>query len=348
MCDKEWISGLSRASSIAAAVVSVVACVATPSAAETLRLNNWVPVNHLVTRTILNPWIADVDRVTNGQIKIEWTAGSLGAPQRQYQLAVDGVADVAWGLAAYSPGQFKLTRISELPFLNTSGEATSVALWKLHQKYFVPMDEFKGTKLVTLHVPTPSQMYLVKKEIKEIGDFKGLRIRSSNEAVSNFLNAVGAAPSFLSAGEVREALARGVVDGTTNEDSSIIGFGLSKLVKHSLKVPGGYYSAPMFLVINKAKWDGLPAEHRAAVDSISELTLARKAGQAFDSEEETAGKELASIGLKSTYAQGKLLEDIERAFAPMTKQWVDTANAQGLNGAAVLAEFKQSIIDYKK
>jgi hypothetical protein len=58
-----------------------------------------------------------------------------GAPPRQYQLAVDGIADVAWGPHGYTPGVHPLSELSELPFVTRSTEANSVAYWKVFEKH---------------------------------------------------------------------------------------------------------------------------------------------------------------------------------------------------------------------
>ena len=52
---------------------------ADPAAAETvLRLSNWVPQSHVITRNILAPWAKDVVRVTDGRVRVEMLKAPLG------------------------------------------------------------------------------------------------------------------------------------------------------------------------------------------------------------------------------------------------------------------------------
>ena len=99
-------------------------------------------------------------------MKIEFTTTSLGAPPAQFDLVADGVADMAFSIAGYTPDRIKLTQVAELPFVGDSSEAISVALWRTYEKYFVPADEFKGVKLLGLFTSVPSNLYTVKGPIR--------------------------------------------------------------------------------------------------------------------------------------------------------------------------------------
>ncbi|HJN21893.1 MAG TPA: ABC transporter substrate-binding protein, partial [Alphaproteobacteria bacterium] len=107
---------------------------ADPAAAETvLRLSNWVPQSHVITRNILAPWAKDVVRVTDGRVRVEMLKTPLGKPPAHYDIARDGLADITIGVHGYTPGRFILTQIAELPFLSDSAEALSVAYWRVHE-----------------------------------------------------------------------------------------------------------------------------------------------------------------------------------------------------------------------
>src|SRR5687767_2922606 len=83
-----------------------------------LRFNRWVPPTHHTMTRIMEPWARQVGEVTQGRVKIEFTPASLGAPPRQFDLAVEGIADVTFGNEDYTPARFVLTAVAQLPFLS--------------------------------------------------------------------------------------------------------------------------------------------------------------------------------------------------------------------------------------
>src|SRR5690606_9015856 len=50
----------------------------------TLRFNLWLPPSHFIVTDIIGGWAAEVERVTEGRVKVRNTTTSLGAPPRQY------------------------------------------------------------------------------------------------------------------------------------------------------------------------------------------------------------------------------------------------------------------------
>src|SRR4051812_39403022 len=103
--------GASMKTSVAVAALAAstaFACLSPASAQEatTLRFNRWVPVTHHFHARILVGWAERVEKATQGKVKVEFTPASLGAPPRQFDLAVTGVADVTSGNQSYTPERF--------------------------------------------------------------------------------------------------------------------------------------------------------------------------------------------------------------------------------------------------
>jgi TRAP-type C4-dicarboxylate transport system substrate-binding protein len=72
-----------------------LALVASAAGAQTttLRYNNWIPATHFIIADGFVKYFEDIAKATEGRVKVELTAQSLGAPPRQMQLAVDGIAE---------------------------------------------------------------------------------------------------------------------------------------------------------------------------------------------------------------------------------------------------------------
>src|SRR5690606_4330659 len=110
----------------------------------------WVPPTHHFQTEIMEPWAKEVERATSSRVKIEFTSAALGPPNRQFDLALNGVADITTSNHGYTAGRFPLTQMVELPFVGDQAEALSVAYWRVHEKYLAEADEHRGVKLLTV------------------------------------------------------------------------------------------------------------------------------------------------------------------------------------------------------
>ena len=87
------------------AVVASVVTVPTAIAADgpNLRFSQWLPPGHWSQRELMWVWFKEVAKATDGRAVIQPSAKGLGAPPRQYQLAVDGITDVGYQVQGYTP-----------------------------------------------------------------------------------------------------------------------------------------------------------------------------------------------------------------------------------------------------
>lgn len=109
-----------------------------------------------------------------------------------------------------------------------------------------------------------------KRPLRSLADFKGLKIRAPQGMSGEIFSLLGAAPVQLPGSEVYTALERGVVDASDwgtlsmNED-----LGYHKLAGYPTYP--GFHSMPMGEIsFNKARWDALPADVRAAIRAATQ------------------------------------------------------------------------------
>ncbi|HXV09033.1 MAG TPA: TRAP transporter substrate-binding protein [Burkholderiales bacterium] len=108
-----------------------------------------------------------------------------------------------------------------------------------------------------------------KRPLRSLADFKGLKIRAPQGMNGEIFTQLGAAPVQLPGSEVYTALERGVVDaadwGTLSMNDDL---GYHKLAKYPTYP--GFHSMPMGEIsVNKAKWDALPADLKAIIESAT-------------------------------------------------------------------------------
>lgn len=121
--------------SLALAAAAALSLAATQAAAETvLKFSSFLPTTHALC-PVWQKWQADVERVTEGRVRIEILPKVVGTVAGQLDVARDGLADIACIIHGCSPGRFTMTSVAEPGFVapadgsNSSCESRMVASW---------------------------------------------------------------------------------------------------------------------------------------------------------------------------------------------------------------------------
>lgn len=306
----------------------------------TVRFNLWLPPKHFIVTDIVGGWAAEVARVTEGRVKIENTTASLGAPSRQYQIAADGIADLTWASSGLLAGKFPLQEVMNLPFLGQSAEAASVALWRTYKKHLESKGEYADVKLLGLHAQAPGALLLVKaRKVEKVADLHGLKVRAAPEMVP-IANAMNMTPIALPATEIYPAASKGIIDAMFFSAENIAAFNLQNYVKTILSIPGGFYNASFFLVMNKDTWNKISPQDQAAIEAISGEAFARRSGQIWDQQAGKAEQQVRNSGVPMLVANEAFVNDLKSRSANVEAAWVSKANAMGLDGAGILKDLR--------
>ncbi|MCZ6862243.1 MAG: TRAP transporter substrate-binding protein [Alphaproteobacteria bacterium] len=313
--------------------------------AETLRLANWLPPFHHMTRTLAD-WVAEVDKASGGTLKIVVLKAPLAKPPGQYDLAKNGIVDISWGVPGYTPGRFPIMRVMELPFLSPNAEIGSAALWAWYAKHKMIAREYGDTKLLAVWVHGPGVLH-TKKQVTRLEDLKGMKLRVGGGGVQ-IATKLGGVPVAMSATKAHEALLRGTVSGTFFPYESVKGFRLSKLVKYHLEFPGGLYTTPFFMVMNKKRWNGLSAKHKAVLNKVGGQWGSRFIGKHWDAADRAGNALAMKVGNKIQTIKPAELARWRAKVQPMYDEWIAKANKAGLNGKALLADLKMVMKQHAK
>ncbi len=133
----------------------------------------------------------------------------------------DGLVDVSFVTASYTPARHPLPLMAELPGAGATAEINSIAFSRIHWKYFQPANEYKGVKLLGVFTHGPGQMFTVKKQVTSVADLAGMKIRTGGGISEASAKALGASPFVKPAPESYELLSSGVADGTFFPSESI-------------------------------------------------------------------------------------------------------------------------------
>jgi TRAP-type C4-dicarboxylate transport system substrate-binding protein len=316
------------------------------NAQTVLKYNNWLPPQHNQLVLAMRPWAAEVEKATNGRVKIEFPPASLGAPPRQYDLAVDGIADIVAAVHGYTPGRFKLTGIGELPFVGDTAEARSVAYWRVYEKFLAKADEHKG--VVTLAVFTHGPGTIMTREpVTSLDALKGKKMRVGGGVIDVINPALGGVNVAAPATEVHDILSKGVADGVYFPSEAFKIFKLEGSVKAQTVIPGGLYSSSWLIAMNKSAFDKLSAEDKKALMSVSGEHLVRIHARAWDAADKDGIATMEKAGVKRVNADAKFVGEVASKIDFLEKDWLKNAAALGIDGPAALKMFKDEVKNYK-
>ncbi len=312
---------------------------------ETLRLSSWVPPSHILVRDALIPWAEEVEEATGGSLKIDILKTPVGKPPAHFDIALDGLADITYGVHGYTPGRFVLTQAVELPFQSDSAEALSVAFWRVHEQIFATANEHRGVHLLGLWTHGPGQIFNAQRPITSVTDFEGLKFRVGGGLVSRISELLGTVQVSAPATKAYELLSNGVADGIFFPSESIPFFNLVDLVPHATLVPGGLYNSSFFLIMNQARWDSLTPEQQETVTSLSGEALARRIGQAWDAGDVDGLSTMRAAGSQVIGMDDAFLAQVRDRLAPLEADWIERAVGREVDGTAALAALRREIAD---
>lgn len=251
-----------------AAGISVVGFkpMAALAANSNLRMGTWLPPTHHLTSVAFPRWIDAIDKASDGSLKIAIDPAPIAPPPEQYNIVRDGAADLAYHVAAYTPGPFEVARGIEMPFLSPNAEVGSMAAFDWYERNIGFDAEFKDVKVLTIFVHGPGVLHS-KEPIHTLEDLQNVKVRVGGGGV-RIAEALGAAPVAMPASQAYEALQKGVADAALFPWEAVKGFRLYELVNNHLEIPGGLYTTFFAVIMNRAKWDALPDEHKQVLSEI--------------------------------------------------------------------------------
>jgi len=320
-----------------------------PAEPVTLLFNQFTPRTHWYHYRILEPWIADIEQVTEGRVKIRFTTASLGPFNRNFDIANQGMADIVAGNHSATPGRFQLIQILQSPFLASErAEAVSVALWRVYEEYLRAVDEHGNTHVLTVHSGGGVHVFSLSKPVRRFADLQGMKMWAGGNQNARMLEHAAAIPIHRPIAEAYDLISKGVVDGGLMPHSGLTGWHLLEFVEHELVVPGGILPGSFFVVINNDSWSRIAPADRDAIMSVSGEVYARRAGAVFDGEAELALETICESQVELSVAGREFAADFAVAAEFIDREWVAAANAAGIDGEGALQFFRDQVADYAR
>jgi len=326
------------------AVTAAVALGAAPPALAqtTLTMSSWVSPQHHITAVVLQGWANEAEKVTNGRVKFTMLPKHPSAPPGTFDAVRDGLVDLSYVTASYTPARHILPMLAELPGAGETSLVNSVAYSRIYWKHFHKVGEYKGVKLLGVFTHGPGQMF-TKKPVRSIADVQGLKIRTGGGVAEAVAKALGASAFVKPAPESFELLKSGVADGVFFPMESVVSFKLDTVLEQATLFPGGMYSSSFGFFMNEDKWNKLPKQDQEALEKISGEWIARHAGRSWDTADDRGLEALKKSGVKIVNADPEMVAEVRRRSAPIIDDWIQKAGAKGVDAAKILAEFREEL-----
>jgi TRAP-type C4-dicarboxylate transport system substrate-binding protein len=332
--------GFRRPALGAALALGLSALISLEAQAQTvLRFSNWLPPTHHVITEMIQPWAADVEKATEGRVKIQ-VLPQLGAPPAHFDLVKNGVADIAFSVHAYTPNRFKLTELAELPFTTDHAVVNSLAYWRTYQKHFAKVNEHEGVVLLGLWTNGPYQLFTKANAFSSMDAVKGIKIRVPGTTVEKVTKALGMTPISSPLSEAYEQISRGVIQGMFQQKETVVALNMTQHMPTASFVQGGFAHSSQYVIINQSKWNALEARDRAAIEKLSGESMVRRFAMVWQAKEDEALGKLKAAGVQVTDVQGKLLEDLRSRLAFVQEEWLIDAGKKSPDAKAALEEYR--------
>jgi TRAP-type C4-dicarboxylate transport system substrate-binding protein len=334
---------MKRTTILAAFLGAALAYAGGAAAETTLTISSWAPPSHPISKDLLFPWAATVEKATAGRVKFQILPKHPSSPAGTIDAVRDGLVDVSFITAGYLPARFVLTLLPELPGGGANAVINSVAYNRIHWKYLQKADEYKGVKLLAVFTHGPGQMFNTKKPIKSVDDLRGLKFRVGGGMAQIMATALGANAFVKPAPESYELLSSGVADGIFFPLESVPGFKLESIIRYATLFPGGFYGSAFGFFMNQDKWAKLSKQDQDIIMAESGEKFARLAGEMWDKGDRAALEIFKKTGVQITHADDAFIKQVHEKATPIEQDWIKKANAKGVDGAKVLAEFRAEL-----
>ncbi len=284
---------------------------------------------------VITQWAARIGEETGGQVVVDvFPGGTLLDRNGMFDGVETGAADIGMSIIK-DPGRFPMQYGFGLPLGVANAEVGSKMIFDL-VKEFDP-DELKGFKVLALFSSGPGYLQ-TREKITSLEDIKGQEIRGTGGGVA-VLKKLGANPVGMSIRGVAEALQTGVINGYMTSLTVIKDFKLAEQVGHVTQYP--FNVVTFAVVMNRGKWESLPADVQAAVDRISrEISI--YGGSIYDKHEvEAVEWAKAEHGVQIHELDADEAARWNEAISPLISEWIDAQTARGLPAQEFLNRLKE-------
>jgi len=296
-------------------------------------------------------WIAEVDRLTGGKVKIEaYFAESLVKRMDTYRAIETGVADIALYVLGGNPGVHQLNRVIDLPGTGIPNERAQMEIYnKLRDKY-PELEEEYGNAFPLRMMGLPPEHIHTTDKFKQVitpEDLAGLKTYA-NQLWEKQIGAYGGAIVNPSPMEWYTSLDTNLMQGMFIHWNAVYDSGLLELFKyHTVVGEGGMGMQTIGWIMSRDSFNQLPAEYRKIILETAEAWQEPSLADSVNTAKEgrAAAIEMGHVVVDLTPAQQQIWLDLAK---PIHEQWIAETEAAGFDNARdIYNDMMEMIEDYQ-
>ena len=289
-----------------------------------LRMTSNIFETHYAVINGIKPWIEDIKKATNGQVKIRYFNPNTICPEGDiFSSTASGIVDIGASNTTRNLNEFPLHDMFSLPMLVDDAVSNGVLSWRMYQEFPEIQREVESKfKVLGYQGCGVLRVGTINKPIRTLEDLKGLRIIAINKPIADMVTALGANPIIVPFPDVYMALARNQADGMLFALIAAPSVKTQEFLHHVTDI--GLQSELRVFGINRSLWDSFSPEIQKSFEEycMSE-EFARHISKPFDDGDDVAREVFRKAG-----ATFYTLSEEEQArwrekLTPLYQAWTD-------------------------
>lgn len=302
--------------------------------------------NHVVYQKVWEPWMQEVEKRSNGRLRIVYyTPGSICTSKDVPDAVVKGRVDIGHSLFGANPGLYGYSDTGEANISGKSSLAASMGFYKyVTQNDWVKSDlDNSNTKLLTIWSTGP-MMLTSNAPIRTVEDLKGKKDQLSHFRSGRTHHEIrGGTYLCGSPGYLYEHSARSdghVAHGSYHSSALQLYEVLTEILDYPI-APGYHY-----MVMNRSVWDSLPPDLQKILEETTGEAMSRQIGLTVDA----AIKESVDYVLSNNKCHMNEMSAEEQAkmaelLYPFREQWIAGMEERGLTRAREAIELFEKCME---
>ena len=205
--------------------------------------------------------------------------------------------------------------------------------------------DYAGLKVLFLHVHTGNALQMADTPVHAPTDLAGKNLRTPSRTGAWVIEALGADPVAMPVPDLPQALARKVVDGALIPWEIAGDLQLQDQTEFQIEgADKARFGTTVFqLSMNLERWNGLPPDIQQAFLDASGPDWLKELGTIWRRNDDRAIETMVADGNAHVTLTPAETAAFDAAVVPVVDRWVTDVDAQGLDGAGLVARARAAI-----
>jgi TRAP-type C4-dicarboxylate transport system substrate-binding protein len=313
----------------------------------TLVFSEFEAANSFWDTEFCRPWFAELEKRTNGRVKVEahW-GGEIAGLFDAYDTIIKGTVDFGKILPTFYADKFPMDGAMIYGPVNSTNYRPGQFWYDLYQEFPDWQKPYANTPMLAL-VPMPCNGFFTTKNkvISKLEDAKGLKFPGAGPAAEARLKAAGIVPVNLQPSETYMGFKTGTLDGIVAALRSVQDFGWGDTLTNCTII--NLNGSPWAYVMNKKSWDSLPPDIQKIMSDMTPWLIELNDSVQAKVDKESRSNMNAKFGMKFTELSQAELDKWASLDNPTLDAYIaQYVTAKGLPGDKLKSEFTRLWLKY--